>query len=82
MPCFLFITDDAGKAQLININQITFLQTISEDHIRITFAPTLNIEIHGKNATEILAYCMLHTVLPDGTPLTDAMSESDKKATS
>ena len=75
MPCFMLVMGDDKQEQLINLNQIRTLHKLSDDHVRIMFEPNFTLEIHGKGAIQILAYCMVHSVIADGTPVTELWSK-------
>ena len=75
-PRFVFLLTDDHKEALINLNQVRFIEKISDQHVQLQFAPDHTINIQGQNAIDLLEYCLTHAVQADGQPLPGVISDT------
>ena len=78
-PSFMLMMGVDNQEFLVNLSQIRAVQKISDDHVRILFGLDFTLEVHGKGAQEVLAYCVVRSVLADGTPCIELIEKWQKE---
>ena len=78
-PRFVFLPTDDNRQALVNLNQVRYIEKISDQHVRLLFAPDHTIDVHGQNASDLVEYCLTHAVQADGQPLPDAVRDADSE---
>jgi len=70
-PFFVLVIGDDQSERMINLNQVRMIEKISDDHIKVMFDATFTVELHGSGASQILVLCMINSIAPDGTPVSE-----------
>jgi hypothetical protein len=77
-PSFLLCVGDDKQEKIVNLSQIRLVEKLSDDHVRLVFDLNFTLEVHGKGAMQLLAYCMARSVLVDGTPVLEIWEKLGK----
>jgi hypothetical protein len=74
----MYLEADEGEL-LVNLEQVKIVDQITDSTARLMLLPNLTVTVNGHKAvSELVSLLGKYCVVPDGTPLLEALSKAEK----